>query len=254
MKRLRRITEAEVIAEFLKAEFYHPEYDADRQKFESFVYEPDLTDENHNAIRRALLFRRRATMWRELPPDVQWWEVELDPVDIERVNVFPRAQWRRISDGNFQALHVAARIRRQLDSGKTDELLSKIHVLRTRLQYDGPKTTVMLIGVDEHRPVTLLEGNHRFVSSLLLPREFMLRRLRLVCGFSPNMEKCCWYKTDLPNLLHYTKNRIKHLWSRDADASRLLAQSGNGRSAGTYANAVSYPNAETVGFPNSDSE
>jgi hypothetical protein len=119
---------------------------------------------------------------------------------------------------------VAARIRKQLEEGKNDNLLSKIKVLKTRLQYEGPKSTVMLIGVDKTQPVTLLEGNHRFVSSLLLPREMMLRRLRLICGFSPNMRKCCWYKTDFFNLIHYAKNRIKHLWDREADLADLLPQ------------------------------
>jgi hypothetical protein len=250
MKRLRRITEAEVIAEFIKAEFYHPEYDSDRHKFEAIVNAPDLMNETDNAIRRALLFRRRATMWYELPQDVQWWEVQFEEKDFEKVNVFPRAQWRRISNGNFQALNVADRIRQQLNQGRGGDLLSKIHLVRSRLQYEGPKSMIILIGVDENRPVTLLEGNHRFVSSLLLPREIMLRRLNLVCGFSPYMHKCCWYKTDLPNLLHYTKSRIKHLWSRDADVNRIMAQAGKSGNSGTYANAVSYPNAEAVSYPN----
>jgi hypothetical protein len=240
MRKLRRITEAEVVAEFLKAEFYHREFDADRQKFENLVFEPDLTNDHENAVRRALLFRRRATMWRELPQDTQWWEIKLDTQDLERVNVFPRAQWRRISEGNFQALHVAERLRKQINEGKNSELASKVQILRNRLQYEGPKSTVMLIGIDEGHPLTLLEGNHRFVSSLLLPRDMMLRRLRLVCGFSPNMDRCCWYKTDLSNLLHYTKNRIKHMWSRDA-ADRLLEDGGEGANS---AYAVSYPNGK----------
>ena len=244
MKKGRRITEAEVISEFLKAEFYHREFDADRYKYENFVFDPNLMDENENAIRRALLFRRRATMWREIPADTQWWEIELDDDDLQRVNVFPRAHWRRLSAGNFQALHVAERLRRQIERGKNSELLSKINILRTRLQYEGPKSTVMLIGIDESQPVTLLEGNHRFVSALLVPREIMLRRLRLVCGFSPNMDKCCWYKTDLANLAHYTKNRIKHLWSREADVTRLVPESSQTTEAGDYVNAVGSPNSE----------
>jgi hypothetical protein len=243
MKKILRTTEAEVVAEFLKGEFFHPEFDADREIFETIVHQPDFADEAENAIRRALLFRRRATMWRELPDETQWWEIEIEPDDFKRINVFPRAQWRRISEGNFQALHVAERIRTQLEQGKSSMLLAKIHILRTNMQLEGPKSTVMLIGVDEQHPLTLLEGNHRFISSLLLPREVMLRRLRLVAGFSPQMEKCCWYKTDLPNLLHYTKNRIKYMWSRDADVRRLLEmrQSPNGN----YAGAVSYPNAKS---------
>jgi hypothetical protein len=243
MKRLCRITEAEVMTEFLKAEFYRREYDGDRAKFETIVLTPDLANEGENTIRRALLFRRRGNMWRELPENTQWWEIELESQDLERVNVFPRAQWRRISDGNFQALHVAQRIREQVAEGKTSELLTKLHLMCSSMKLEGPKSTVLLIGIDEHKPVTLLEGNHRFVTSLLLSREVMQRRLRLVCGFSPNMEECCWYKTDLANLLHYTKNRIKYMWSRDADLKEVALRTREPDAATNY--AVSYPNAKS---------
>lgn len=222
MKKLARVTEAEVIAEFLKGEFYHPEYDHDRRFFEALVNEPRLTDPAENAVRRALLFRRRATMWNELPVDTQWWEVELEHDDLERISVFPRAQWRDIARGNFRASHVAELLRHQFDPKRPDNLAAKIRALRTTMWNEGPRSTILLIGTDETQPATLLEGNHRFVASLLLPREMMLRRLRLVCGLSPSMEKCCWYKTTLPNLAHYLKNRIKHLWSREADITQLL--------------------------------
>ena len=89
MKKVKRITEAEVIAEFLKGELYHPEYDRDRTFFEALVYNPRLADPVENALRRALLFRRRATMWRELPDDIHWWEVELDATDVERCSPTP---------------------------------------------------------------------------------------------------------------------------------------------------------------------
>lgn len=241
MKKLRRITEDEVLSEFLKAEFYHREFNSDRLQFEACVNAPNLLDENENAIRRALLFRKRGNMWRELPGDTQWWEIELEPQDLERVQVFPRAHWRGISDGNFRALYVAEQVRQRLNSAppgaipNKDAFLSKVQLLLSQLQAPGPRSTVMLIGVDETLPMTLLEGNHRFVSSLLLPREIMMRRLRLVCGFSANMEKCCWYKTDLANLFHYLRNRIKHLWAREADMDRLRPHAADAGDAGGYA-------------------
>jgi len=243
MKKIVRTTEAEVVAEFLKAELFHPEFDDARENFERLVNHPDLTNEAENAIRLALLFRRRDTMWRELPQDIQWWDIELEPEDIEHINVFPRAQWRRIANGDFHALHVAEKIRTQLEQGKTGMLLAKVHILRTNLQLEGPRSTVMLIGIDEHHPFTLLEGNHRFIASMLLPREIMLRRLRLVGGFSPQMGKCCWYKTDLPNLLHYTKNRIKYMWSREADVTRLLQMRES--PVATWPASTSYPNGKS---------
>jgi len=229
MKRLCRITESEVISEFLKGEFYYQEYDQDRARFEAVVQEPDLNDPVENALRRVLLFRRRGTMWRELPEDTQWWEVGLEPGDLERLNVFPRAQWRSIAQGNFRALHVAELIHRQFNPARPGNLAAKIHNLRTLMRSEGPRSTILLIGIDETQPATLLEGNHRFVASLLLPREIMLRRLRVACGFSPSMDRCCWYKTTVFNLARYVKNRIIHSLGRDTDFRRLAPSAPRSR-------------------------
>ncbi len=100
MKRLERVSEDEIISEFLRAEFYQKEFDKDRRQFEQIVYHPNLENEAENSLRRALLYRRRATMWRELPPNTKWYEVDFCPEDSERVNVFPRAQWRAVARGN----------------------------------------------------------------------------------------------------------------------------------------------------------
>jgi hypothetical protein len=223
VKKLCRITEEEVISEFLKAEFYQVEYDRDRTQFESVVYEPDLSDPDENALRKALLFRRRGPMWRELPPDTQWWELEFKPEESERVNVFPRAQWRALARGNFNAMHVAERLRALCSEPNPTPFMLKVQALCSLMQNEGPRSTILLIGVDETHRVTLLEGNHRFVASLLLPRDAMLRRIRLVCGFSPVMERCCWYKTSFSSLTRYLKNRIKYVQNREADVSRWLA-------------------------------
>ena len=228
MKKLRRITEAEIIHEFLKSEFYHPEYDADRARFERLVYCADLNDDMENAVRRALLFRRRGHMWRELPHDTQWWEMEFSTEEAQQVNIFPRAQWRAPARGNFAALNVAEQIRRDMLSEHPSPLAAKIKSLAMMLQAEGPKSTIMLIGINEQRPLTMLEGNHRFVASLMLPQDITLRRLRVTCGFSSHMEKCCWYKTNFPTLSHYLKNRIKYFWDREADVYRLLARTSPG--------------------------
>lgn len=232
MKKVSRITEEEVISEFLKAEFYQVEYDRDRTLFETVVYEPNLSDPEENALRRALLFRRRGPMWRELPPDTQWWEIDFKPEEAERVKVFPRAQWRTVARGDFNAIHVAERMRVLCNVQNPRPFVLKMQALCSLMRHEGPRSTVLLIGMDERHPVTLLEGNHRFVASLLLPQELMLNRIRLVCGFSPAMERCCWYKTSFSSLARYLKNRIQYIQNREADVSRwmsLPARSGHGQ-------------------------
>ncbi|HLY92619.1 MAG TPA: hypothetical protein VKQ89_05115 [Candidatus Angelobacter sp.] len=232
MKKLRRITEAEVIAEFLKGEFFHKEYDADRERFARILREPNLADPAENELRRILLFRRRDTMWWELPEDRQWWEIAFDPADIDRVSVFPRAHWRRLARGNFNARHVAARVRQLLATPQPDEFVSKIGAIAEadRGNYPG---LVIFLGINELHPVTLLEGNHRFVASLLAPDRNLLAGTHTVAVFSPSMEKCCWYKTSFFTLARCLKNRIQHSWDRAPDLDRLLEQA-QGPSRGGY--------------------
>ena len=82
---------------------------------------------------------------------------------------------------------------------------------------------IILLGLDESRPVTLLEGNHRFIAALLAGGPDLLRNARMAAVFSPQMEKCCWYKTNFLTLARCLKNRIQHYWDRDTDLARLLA-------------------------------
>jgi hypothetical protein len=234
MKKLRRITEAEVIAEFLQGEFFHKEYDADRERFARIVHEPNLADATENALRRTLLFRRRDTMWWELPEDRQWWEVEFEPVDIEHVSVFPRAHWRKLARGNFKARHVAERVRKLLAGPEPDEFVRKIQAIANAAEPGDSAGLVIFLGLDERHPVTLLEGNHRFIASLLRPERNLLAGARTVGVFSPSMEKCCWYRTSFFTLARCLKNRIQHYWDRDPDVDRLLEQAAQSRIRAEY--------------------
>jgi hypothetical protein len=237
MRKLRRLTEAEVIAEFLRGEFFQKEYDADRERFASLVENPNLTDAQENEIRRILLFRRRDTMWWELPEDRQWWEVEFEPEDVEQVSVFPRAHWRKIARGNFKALDVATRIR-QLKDAEPNGFVKKISDICANLPSGVPQGMVIFLGIDEERPVTLLEGNHRFIAALLAGGLQHLRNARMVAVFSPQMEKCCWYKTNLKTLARCLKNRIQHHWDRDTDLARLVEATASADDVGTFAGST----------------
>ena len=225
MKRLRRVTEAEVIAEFLKNEFYQEEFHEDREQFEQLVLSAEITDEAGNALRRALLFRRRGHMWRELPEDTQWWEVQIEPQDLERVRVFPRAQWRRVANGSFLLKEIVRRIKTRPFHGRTRDFITKVQALSYQLRTHPDNSAVLLIGIGDEQPATILEGNHRLAAALLASPEVLRDRFRVFCGLSPRMGESCWYQTNLPNLWRYARNRTRNLfYDRDADVERLLRQ------------------------------
>jgi hypothetical protein len=225
MNRLRRVTEAEVVAEFLKNEFYHEEFHRDRRYYERLVIHPNIANEAENAIRRALLFRRRGHMWRELPADTQWWEVEIEPADLQRLRVFPRAQWRRVSDGSFLLRDIVQRIKTQQFNGKVREFIEKVHSLSYRLRFERDTSSVILIGVDELHPMTILEGNHRLTAACLVSPELLSKQFRVLVGFSPRMVESCWYETNFSNLWRYAKNRMRSIYVRDAAVETAVAAS-----------------------------
>lgn len=225
MKRLQRITEAEVINDFLKNEFYQADFHHDRERYEHLVLEADTTNEYDNAIRRALLFRRRGHMWRELPADTQWWQVQIEPEDLEKIRVFPRAQWRKVSTGSFRLSDIVQRIKTQRFRGATRDFVAKIQSLSYRLRVSKDDSSVMLIGIDEQHPWTILEGNHRLTAALLASPALLEQRFQIFCGFSPRMGESCWYETNVPNLWRYAKNRARNFnYDREADVALVERQ------------------------------
>jgi len=205
------LSEEEVISEFLKNEFHHPEFNEYRDKFEEPVERPNLSSPAENSLRRALLFLRRGAMWRELPADTRWYEVELTPRDLERVRVFPRAQWRQIAQGSFYLTDIVDRIRDQAQDRRDDEFFSKIRLLGRLVTDELAKPTILLIGLDECGPLTILDGNHRVAAAMLTAPGAVTQRFRFICGFSPSMTKCCWYQTNMNTLWRYAKNLVMNI-------------------------------------------
>jgi len=223
---IRRLTEDEVIAEFLKSEFDRPIFREYHERLQEIVSSPNLDSADENAKRRALLFIRHFALWKELPTDTEWYEVEVKYSDLEKIRVFPRAQWRNFAPKTFSILEVAERMnrRQEADSGPFQ---SKIANIGARLLHqDDDLGSVLLIGINENEPLTILDGNHRLVASMLTTPS-RTERLRFLCGFSPRMTECCWYTTNFATLCRYGKNVLMHLVrDHEAELERLLQRAG----------------------------
>ena len=244
VRKLRPVAEDEVIAEFLKNEFYHPDFDEVRKEFAAIVLNPNLEDHQENARRRRLLFRKRGGMWRELPGDTAWYEVAITRRALGRIRVFPRADWRRYSQRGFSLPQFATRIAAGLLQTPLDPFLASLSVLRRQLSNGTCGGSVLLIGIDEDRPLTIIEGNHRMVAAALAESP-QLQTFRFYCGFSPRMSHCCWYQNSVTNLLHYASNVLRDLSQfRHSDIARILPK---GRAAAKSRGAAAAPGMELSG-------
>jgi len=210
LRKIRRVDENIVIAEFLRGEFYQGEFTGYRKRFTELVSRPDFSNARENTLRKALLYRRRGRLWRELPRDTQWWEVELTPPDVQRMRVFPRNQWLRYGVPNFLLDETAERIRGRILSNSSDAFIDKLRSLSLELKQDSVFSSVILITIDEATPITIIEGNHRMTAASLGMPDEVHRRFRYLCGFSPHMAECCWYQTDVSTLWRYAKNTLTY--------------------------------------------
>ncbi len=215
-ERLRRVSEAEVIAEFLRGEFYHPVFDPYRGEFKHLVESSDLNHPQENFIRRALLFRRRGRMWREIPADTEWWEIELTARDLERLQGFPRNEWRRFAGPSFFLKEIVERIGGEMERGQKTAFLTKLGAIAGDLPQKDVPDAVLLIGTDDCHPLTIIEGNHRMAAAMLTLPESAHQRFRFFCGLSPNMTSCCWHQTDLRSLSRYARHTVRYIF-RDGD-------------------------------------
>jgi O-antigen/teichoic acid export membrane protein len=223
---VRPVSEDEVIAEFLKSDFNNSAFDDYQQALHGLVRTPHLEDAGENAKRRALLFIRHSDLWRELPEKTEWFEVEVRPANLSQVRVFPRAQWRKLARGNFTVTAIVERLRtfRSRNFGE-QVFLAKVADMGGSFRHDTDPGAVLLIGLDESQPLTILDGNHRLVAAMLTSPE-TVRRFRFFCGLSPRMTECCWYRTNVATLFRYGTNRLTHVvHDPEAELARLLQSS-----------------------------
>jgi O-antigen/teichoic acid export membrane protein len=204
---IRRVSEDEVIAEFLKSDFPAPEFKQYHNNLRDVVRNPNCENADENAKRRALLFIRHLALWKEIPIETEWYEVEIKQEDVRQIRVFPRAQWRKLAQGDYSITKVVEGLcmRKSLVN---DPFLSKISDIGEQLLLDDPGlSAVILIGLNESEPLTVLDGNHRLAAAMMASPN-KLEKLRFVCGLSPRMSECCWYKTNLFTLFRYAKNML----------------------------------------------
>jgi len=201
---LRPATENEVIAEFLNSDLNHPDF-RDLDKAQGHQSGSNEHEADAVAKRHALLVAKRRSLWEELPSKTEWHEVRVNNDALDLIRVFPRSEWRKLARGNFSVVRVTESLRTG-QAALDERFLGKIAALGKQLsQGDSQFGTVILLGINERGPLTVLDGNHRLVAALL-SSPARLSKLRFMCGFSPRMTECCWYRTNPATLIRYGKH------------------------------------------------
>lgn len=228
---IRQVSEDEVIAEFLKSDFHRPEFQEYRHSLRDIIARPDFNNPMENAKRRALLFRRHLALWTEIPKDVSWYEVEINQPDIDYIRAFPRAQWRKLARGNYAAPQVANRLRTRRSTLPREFLFKIDRIAEEIASGKHGFGAVILIGVNESEPLTVLDGNHRIMAAISGAPDH-LGSLRVLCGLSPRMHECCWYTTNVVTLFRYAIHLLSRAITNPETQFTMLLKSADAETGG----------------------
>ena len=165
MIKLRPVSEAEVMLEFLRNEFHHHDFDRDRQRFAALVEDADVSDacaERDPA--RALLPPPRAHVEPACRATPSGGRSRSKTSDLDRLCVLARTHWRKIGGGNCRLRHVVEQIRRRDFHGvrivggtahggvEISDVGAKVDAIRAfsePLRNHEDRSAVVLIGIDD---------------------------------------------------------------------------------------------------------
>ncbi|HXR73862.1 hypothetical protein [Actinocrinis sp.] len=172
MKLLRTISEAEMVAAFLKAEISSTRFGSEvRAVMRSFgvpehlVIHPDPADDHENALRAEVLgayrgYRRNREMFEGVPDDLTWYKAELERSEIGNLRYVDYSYWNELTE-NTRLVKVGVA---NIMEGKVvfgvpnDRFLALAQDIRHGRHDFGP---VILWAQDAAAPLEILEGHLR---------------------------------------------------------------------------------------------
>jgi len=183
MRILGSVTEAEVVAEFLRGELESERWRAqllallDEDDADvAVVKRPDVDDPAESAYRARLLDRHRAWLRREglfhgFPLRVEWQRAALSPDEVLGIFYIDWDWWLRLSGGTRRPLDAARRIR----AGEHEPIAR-----------GGGSTKLIAVTDPQGARLVCLEGHVRLTAYALYP-EHLPDELEIFVGTAPDM-------------------------------------------------------------------
>jgi len=194
MKILAEVAEPEFELQFLSTEWYKPFYDSLREQYGELVTNPDLGDWKQNYIRKELLWKWRYPLLGQFPKQVEWYLIELDLKEFEKLLVIREKGWNQTFGLGKNLVEVALAVQNNVEDSWGVNF-KQIKDIKNNIGKHVFKEKIILISSKIEPPYTVVEGNHRAVAFEMkrietgetdhIPKQFIL-------GVSPDMGQAYW--------------------------------------------------------------
>lgn len=198
MNLIGKISENEMIAEFLKAEYCSERFGDCLKKLlekhkvnHNLITEPNLKNKDENIFRKTLLgeyrgYGRNQELFENFPNDVQWHIALLTPEDLRQVKYIAYDYWKELTGGSRLAIDAAKNIQagKEIFNQSNERFLSVAENIKNGIKF--PR--LIFLASDESASIVVIEGHLRLTAYMLVPN-FIPKTLEVIIGFSKNATK-----------------------------------------------------------------
>lgn len=196
MKRVRKLSENEVVGEFLKTEINSNRWKGRISKLlssknsnRSVIENTDYDNKAENIIRADILskfrgWKQNKLLFTNFPKDVKWYEYELENSDIKKIYYMDYSYWNELSGKTRLVIIGARNAKKGLKIfGKSNKQFERAAQF---IEKGGKFPKLILLAKDKYSKLVLLEGHLR-ATALLWNKDILPNKLRVIIGFSESM-------------------------------------------------------------------
>jgi hypothetical protein len=198
MRIIKPITEPEVVAEFLRAEYFSPRFSDPIRSYlyseglsDQIILEPNLEIESQNNHRakilnaaRGYLDRKPGNVFHRFPDEVQWSWAQVSAEELSELYMPNHPAWMQITD-NTRLLSVGAEY--LMSSDPMGNPARFVRDFMSTFDSSAAYPPIIVVGRQIGSRLVVLEGSVRAISYWLLKDK--INQVDLVIGLSPRMDE-----------------------------------------------------------------
>jgi hypothetical protein len=197
MRVIEKITEAKMVATFLRAEITSLRFSPkilnilERDGVDRKVIDkPDINNAAENRYRAALLgqfrgYNRNEELFDSFPNDVSWFRAWLNHHDLSLLQYMNYSYWIELSGGSRLVADAAKRIR----AGKIEkETADWIRAAAEAVRQGASFAEIILVSPDRQSHLIVLEGHLR-ATAFLLSLDYLPPEITVIVGYSEGIKK-----------------------------------------------------------------
>ncbi|MDO8537878.1 MAG: hypothetical protein Q7S21_03245 [archaeon] len=198
MKTIRKISENEMIAEFLKAEINSSRFRKKilnklkkDKKSKKIVLKPKLSNQKENQYREQLLekvrgFRKNKDLFQNFPKSIVWEKVIIKKNELHKIKYINYSYWNKLSNGTRKPSQAA----KSIEKGKKVFNVSNVKFYKILKKIKkGIKFPLMIfVAKSKKSKIVVLEGHARLTSYFLEPKHIP-KIMQVIIGYSNGIGK-----------------------------------------------------------------